>query len=486
MMRTNGLAAASASLLTATSLIASPSSAQSKTQGKTFLDVVVYSYVPSAGLPANPPIVVDLHPCQSSATAYDNEMMTLANAHKFIVLYPDAPAADINKCWDVYSADKSLMRDGGGDSNGIVLGVKDAITTYAADASRVFAVGASTGGMMVNVLLALYPDVFAKGVVLSGVPYACFAGTSFWNSGCATPTAQNGYVRTGQAWGDLVRSAFAFTGTRPPVSLLHGGSDEILNVQLLEEQIKQWTNVLGVSETPTATLTDTPKTGFTRRLYQDASGNVRVQAAVQLSGLHNLTDDGLNGDVLRFFCLDGDPCTAPTDGGVDGAALQVPDGGGEGGSDPSGDGAWDSASDAGGVLDASVVDGSADAGARVEGAIDGTASDGSASDGSASDGADATLVTTDVSVADAVSDDAKGSGGKGGRDGSTGAAGGAGTAAVDGSTGTAGTAGSSLQRIASDGCGCELHPQGSRLRGLAGLMVLGCGAWLRRARRRRA
>ena len=82
---------------------------------------------------------------------------------------------------------------------------------YNADPNRVFATGVSSGAMMTNVLLGVYPDVFKAGAAFAGVPFGCFATTdgSTWNSQCA-----NGQIiRTPQQWGDLVRDAYpGYTG----------------------------------------------------------------------------------------------------------------------------------------------------------------------------------------------------------------------------------------------------------------------------------
>jgi hypothetical protein len=46
------------------------------------------------------------------------------------------------------------------------------------------------------------------------------------------------------------------------MQLWHGTADTTLNYVNFGEEIKQWTNVLGVSQTPTST--DTPQSGWTR------------------------------------------------------------------------------------------------------------------------------------------------------------------------------------------------------------------------------
>ena len=182
---------------------------------------------------ATPPLLVAMHYCTGTAQAYysGTEYHTLADKYGFIVIYPNAP--DPGGCWDVHT-NATLTHNAGGDSLGIASMVRYAISTYKVDSTRVFATGTSSGAMMVcgsltspfysphyllpqtSVLMGAYPDLFAAGSAFAGVPYACFAGSSLWNSQCA-----NGQLtKTAQQWGDLVRSGYpGYTGTRPRVQV---------------------------------------------------------------------------------------------------------------------------------------------------------------------------------------------------------------------------------------------------------------------------
>ena len=156
--------------------------------------------------------------------------------------------------------------------------------------------------MMTNVLLGAYPDVFAAGSAFAGVPFGCFASNPDslgWSSECATGTV----TRTAQEWGDLVRAAYPeYTGTRPRIQLWHGTADEILNYVNFGEEIKQWTNVLGVSETPASTETDTPAVSQTRTRYGGSGEDAAVEA-ISLAGVsHNLPVDAAA--AIAFFGLD--------------------------------------------------------------------------------------------------------------------------------------------------------------------------------------
>ncbi len=170
-----------------------------------------------------------------------------------------------------------------------------------ADPARVFVTGASSGGMMTNVLLGDYPDVFKAGAAFMGVPFACFATTdgSLWNTACA-----NGQIsKTPQQWGDLVRGAFpSYTGPRPRMQLWHGTADTTLNYNNFGEEIKQWTNVLGVSQTPV--FTDTPQSGWTRTRYGSTSSTPPVEA-ISVAGVgHSLPLAGQAAMAIHFMGLD--------------------------------------------------------------------------------------------------------------------------------------------------------------------------------------
>jgi acetylxylan esterase len=253
----------------------------------------MYLYVPET-VAENPPVVVGVHWCHGNATDFYNgtQYATLADQYGFIVVYPSASSAD--GCWDVHT-EETLTHDAGGDSLGIVSMVEYAVQQHAADADRVYATGISSGGMMTNVLLGAYPDVFQAGSAFAGVPFGCFAGPESWNTACATGEV----THTPQEWGDLVRAAYpGYDGPRPRMQLWHGTQDEVLDFQNFEEAIKQWTDVHGVSQTPTATEPDTPQAGWTLTRYGDDG---QVEAIREEGQPHNL--QVLAEEAIRFFGL---------------------------------------------------------------------------------------------------------------------------------------------------------------------------------------
>ncbi|WP_329239663.1 PHB depolymerase family esterase [Streptomyces canus] len=259
----------------------------------------MYLYVPD-NVTAHPAVVVAVHYCTGSGPAMYNgtEWAQLADTYGFVVIYPSVTRS--SKCFDV-SSPQALKRGGGSDPVGIKSMIDWTVSTYSADTSRIYATGISSGAMMTNVLLGDYPDVFAAGAAFSGVPFGCFATTdgSEWNSACSGGTI----THTPQEWGDLVRAAYpGYTGTRPRMQVWHGTEDDVLRYPNFGEEIKQWTNVLGVSQTPAAT--DSPVSGWTRTRY-GATGDRAPVEAISLQGVgHNLYAWGMASRALTFFGLD--------------------------------------------------------------------------------------------------------------------------------------------------------------------------------------
>jgi len=309
--RTLGAAATALGLATAMAaaalMTASPASAATLTEVTNFgtnpTNLRMHLYVPDR-VAARPGILVAMHYCTGSGPAFysGTQFASLADRYGFIVIYPSATRS--GQCFDVYSSE-GLRRNGASDHTGIISMVQYVIQRYNGDPNRVFATGSSSGAMMTNVMLALYPDVFRAGAAFAGVPFTCFAttGGSTWNSQCA-----NGQViRSAQEWGNAVRNANpGYNGPWPRMQLWHGTNDETLRYPNFNEEIKQWTNVHGLSQTPT--YTDSPQAGYTRTRYGSSGPQAPVEAISMQGVTHNLPINAA--EAIRFFGLDN--TTPPT------------------------------------------------------------------------------------------------------------------------------------------------------------------------------
>ncbi|HUN33992.1 MAG TPA: PHB depolymerase family esterase [Trebonia sp.] len=262
---------------------------------------LMYIYVPNNVRP-NPPILMALHQCTGTGPGFysSTAFASLADQYGFIVIYPDANRS--GQCWDV-SSSQALTRNGGSDPVGLMSMITYTEQHYGGNPSQVYITGASSGAMMTNVMLADYPDVFKAGVAFMGVPYHCFyTGTvDGWNSACA-----DGQVAmTGPQWGDLVRNDAdpGYSGPRPRMEVWHGTADTTLNYNNFGQEILQWTNVLGVSSTPTTT--STPQSGWTQTTYGGSGATPPVEG-ISIAGAGHvlpIEGEGMEADAIAFMGL---------------------------------------------------------------------------------------------------------------------------------------------------------------------------------------
>ncbi|KAK6498233.1 hypothetical protein TWF506_004472 [Arthrobotrys conoides] len=241
-------------------------------------------YVPDT-LPANPAIILALHQCGGSGQQFYGvtSLPYWANQYGYILIFPSSNGY----CWDNHSP-QSLTRNGGGDTQSLAQQVQYALTTYNGDPNRVYAFGWSSGGSMVNNLAATYPELFEAGATYGGTPAGCFAGagsSTQFQPTTNTTCASGGIIKTPQEWGDFARNAYpgGYTGRRPRLQITNGALDTIISPQNHQEQLKQWSNVLGLSLT--ATNPNTPGQGYTQSVY--GTGNKLV--GYLISGVDHLT-----------------------------------------------------------------------------------------------------------------------------------------------------------------------------------------------------
>ncbi|MGP3969936.1 extracellular catalytic domain type 1 short-chain-length polyhydroxyalkanoate depolymerase [Streptomyces sp. 6N223] len=294
-----------ATFLSATTAAPASASAAELTEitdfGENPSNLRMHLYVPDS-VTEQPAVLLALHYCTGTGEAYyaGTQFASLADQYGFIVIYPTATRS--SQCWDV-SSQQALTRDGGSDPVGLKSMIDYTVETHGADTSRLFVSGGSSGAMMTNVMLGNYPDVFAAGSALAGVPFGCFATTdgSEWNSACA-----GGQItHTPQEWGDLVRAAYpGYEGPYPRMQVFHGTVDDILNYTNFQEEIKQWTNVHGLSQTPE--YTDNPTPEWTRTRYGGTGTQVMVEAN-SFEGYGHGLPGGLEQQVIEFLGLNSAP-----------------------------------------------------------------------------------------------------------------------------------------------------------------------------------
>jgi poly(hydroxyalkanoate) depolymerase family esterase len=424
--------------LLASALVSAPASAASLQQvssgwqvGTEPSWVQMYWYVPD-NLPANAPVLVLMHYCGGNAQgifgqAQSGGIVAQADSKKILLVVPSL----VNRnCWDVATTQALTHNGTNNDMRAVVDQVKYAIAQKQANANRVYVMGASSGAMATQALLAVYPDVFKGGAEFAGVPAGCwseqYAASNQWSGPCASGQV----LKTPQQWGDLVRAMYpGYTGFRPRIQLWHGSADATINYANYTEAVEQWTNVLGLPTAPTTTGTLTiGGNNYNRRQWKDACGITVLDAFDQPNGPHGPSAN-MNGQyTLPFFNLDQatftatDPqaagCGTTGTGGMGGGA-----GGGSGGTGAGG---------RGGTSGGAGTTGAAGSGSGNAGTSGGAGTTGAAGSGSGNAG-----TSGGAGVSGAAGVIGSGTGG----DGSSGAAGTSGAAGDTGTSGQAGTTG---------------------------------------------
>ncbi|MGC4117699.1 MAG: PHB depolymerase family esterase [Myxococcales bacterium] len=228
----------------------------------------MFSYVPGDMPSGKAPLVVALHGCYQTAAVYHEAgWKDVADRYKFYVVYPQIDAN--SNCFHWFDPTENARDEG--EAASIKQMIDKMAGDYAIDSSRVFVTGLSSGGAMAAALLAGYPDVFAAGATLAGIPVGCATNmTAGFNCmyGIGTHTAQE--------WGDFVRDAYpSFGGEHPRVSIWQGTSDGVVDFDNFGKMVAQWSNVHGLGSTANATETE----GIaTHKEYRDGQGRTLVES----------------------------------------------------------------------------------------------------------------------------------------------------------------------------------------------------------------
>lgn len=202
-------------------------------------------------LSANAPLVVVLHGCGQTADGYatGSGWVTLADRFGFALLCPEQTRSNnANRCFNWF--EPGDVSRAGGEAASIAAMVRHTVDTYELDARRVYVTGLSAGGAMTAAMLATYPEMFAGGAVIAGLPY----GSARSMSEAFVAMSGSG-MATASAAGDAVRGASGGAWPWPKISIWHGQSDSVVRPGAGEALAAQWANVHGVEEGPVTART---------------------------------------------------------------------------------------------------------------------------------------------------------------------------------------------------------------------------------------
>lgn len=221
-------------------------------------------------LPRKPALVVVLHGCDQTAESYDrgSGWSALAERLGFVLLYPEQLSSNNAKNCFSWFLPADVTR-GEGEVHSIHQMIEQVAKEHDIDRRRIFVTGLSAGGAMTAALLATYPDVFAAGAIIGGLPYGSARSVQE-----AFEIMFSDRETAPRVLGDRVRGASQHRGTWPRVSIWHGRSDQIVRPSNADESVRQWTNVHGLS----AGAAEVERLGrHTHRKWKDAKGKTLVE-----------------------------------------------------------------------------------------------------------------------------------------------------------------------------------------------------------------
>lgn len=233
------------------------------------------SYVP-AGLGADAPLVVVLHGCTQRGEAYADGAgwLTLADRHGFAVLVPEQTTANnFNRCFNWFEPEDAVR--GKGEAASIRAMVAHMVKSHRIDPARIFITGLSAGGAMTSIMLAAYPEVFAGGSIVAGLPYGVADNVQ------EALGAMFGRSARANDLGAAMRKSMPTGGRLPSVSIWHGDSDHTVRPHNAVEVAAQWAEAHGLPAKPTE-LQRLP--GRTRAVWRSVDGDVLLESNL-ISGM---------------------------------------------------------------------------------------------------------------------------------------------------------------------------------------------------------
>jgi poly(hydroxyalkanoate) depolymerase family esterase len=230
----------------------------------------MFTFVPEQ-LPRAPALVVVLHGCGQTAAGYDlgAGWSTLAKRYGFALLMPEQQASNnAHTCFNWFNPEDTA-RDLG-EARSIRQMIARMVSEHKIDPRRIYVTGLSAGGAMTTVMLATYPEVFAGGAVIAGLPFGIASNVR---------EALNGMLqsrsRSASELGDLVRNASKHRGPWPKLSVWHGSADHTVNPANADEIVKQWLDVHGLPPVP---MFKADVDGYPREVWWNGDGETVVES----------------------------------------------------------------------------------------------------------------------------------------------------------------------------------------------------------------
>lgn len=219
------------------------------------------------------PLVVLLHGCGQDAArfALGSGWIDMADRLRFPLILPEqTDANNAHRCFQWFQPSDTAR--GQGEAGSIADMTRAAISRFDSDPRRVFIVGLSAGGAMATAMLAAYPDLFAAGASVAGLP----VGAARSGMQALLRMASAGPDQSPQKWAEQVRAAGprGYAGPWPRLSIWHGQSDTTVAPENANLLALQWRALHGLFD---QTLTEQARDGVWHRSWP-AEPNGLVEA----------------------------------------------------------------------------------------------------------------------------------------------------------------------------------------------------------------
>jgi poly(hydroxyalkanoate) depolymerase family esterase len=178
------------------------------------------------------------------------------------------PSNNGNTCFNWFRPEDAAR--GRGEACSIRQMIARLVTDHKLDPRRIYITGLSAGGAMSSAMLAAYPDVFAAGAIIAGLPFGVAD-----NLRHALTAMMQAPPREARQLGEFVRKASKYKGPWPKVSVWHGSADRTVNPVNADEIVKQWLDVHDLQRAPMA-VTDVD--GFPRQVWWNDDGETVVES----------------------------------------------------------------------------------------------------------------------------------------------------------------------------------------------------------------
>ena len=230
----------------------------------------MFAFVP-ASLQYPRALVVVLHGCGQTAAGYDlgAGWSTLAKRYGVALLLPEQQVSNnANTCFNWFNPD-DIARERG-EAESIRQMIARMVADHGIDQRRIFITGLSAGGAMTSVMLATYPEIFAGGAIIAGLPFGVASNVREALRGMrSSPT------HPAHELGELVRKASHHKGKWPKVSVWHGSADRTVNPGNASEIVKQW---LDVHHLPLEPMSESTVDGHPHQIWWDGDGETIVES----------------------------------------------------------------------------------------------------------------------------------------------------------------------------------------------------------------